>query len=166
MENVITYTQFWYLIKRTKNSAGIRANWINCLLYKVLLNLHISPVLIMNKNCTEPYLVRYIKAIYIYTDKIIVQFFECKIPERVLLTGAISICRGFSKASHRCEAKMCSLSLLANFKFGVFTVMTYDTRFVFQTKNVAKEHQLTIKFISKQARLNATKSVLVFFVCC
>ena len=31
--------------------------------------------------------------------KIIVQFFECKIPERVLLTGAISICKRFSKVS-------------------------------------------------------------------
>ena len=41
-------------IKRTTNSTGIRANWINCLLYKVLLNLHILPVL--SKKCTEPYL--------------------------------------------------------------------------------------------------------------
>ena len=39
--------------------------------------------------------------------------------------------------------------------------MTYNSRFVFQTKNVAWQHQLTIKFISKQARLNATKCVLV-----
>ena len=41
-------------IKRTTNSTGIRANWINCLLYKVLLNLNILPVL--SKKCTEPYL--------------------------------------------------------------------------------------------------------------
>ena len=54
MENVITFMQYWYLIKRTTNSAGIRANWINCVLYKVLLNLHIFPVL--NIYCTEPYL--------------------------------------------------------------------------------------------------------------
>ena len=33
----------------------------------VLLNLHIF--LVLNKNCTEPCLVRYIEAIYIYTDK-------------------------------------------------------------------------------------------------
>ena len=38
--------------------------------------------------------------------KIIVQFFECQIPERVLVTGDISICKRFSKVSHRCEAKM------------------------------------------------------------
>ena len=45
MENVITFMRYWYLIKRTTNSAGIRANWINCVLYKVLLNLHFFPVL-------------------------------------------------------------------------------------------------------------------------
>ena len=39
---------------RTTNSTGIRATWINTLLYKVLLNLHIFPVL--NENGTEPYL--------------------------------------------------------------------------------------------------------------
>ena len=54
MENVITFMRYWYLIKRTTNSAGIRANWINCVLYKVLLNLHFFPVL--NIYCTEPYL--------------------------------------------------------------------------------------------------------------
>ena len=62
-----------HLKKRTKNSTGIRENWINCLLYKVLLYLHIF--LVLNNNCTEPYLVRYVEALYIYTQiKIIVQF--------------------------------------------------------------------------------------------
>ena len=51
--NVITFTRYWYLIKRTTNSAGIRVIWINCVLYKVLLTLHIFPVL--NIYCTEPY---------------------------------------------------------------------------------------------------------------
>ena len=129
MENVITFTQYWYLIKRTTNSAGIRANWINCVLYKVLLNLHIFPVL--NIYCTEPYLGP-VQRSYVYfilteswapdTDKIIVQFFECKIPERVLLNGAISVCRRFSKASHRFEAEIWGLSLLAIFTFWVFTL--------------------------------------------
>ena len=60
-------------------------------LYKVLLNLHIFPVLKKAKNCTEQYLLRYKAAIYIFIlIKIIVQFFECKIPERVINTGAIS----------------------------------------------------------------------------
>ena len=54
MENVITFMRYWYLIKRTTNSAGIRANWIYCVLYKVLLNLQFFPVL--NIYCTEPYL--------------------------------------------------------------------------------------------------------------
>ena len=106
MENVITFMRYWYLLKRITNSAGIRANWINCVLYKVLLNLHIFPVL--NIYCTEPYLGPLQRS---YMDlcwqshglliliKIIVQFFESKIPERVLPTGAISICRskGFQR---------------------------------------------------------------------
>ena len=53
MENVITFMRYWYLVKRTTNSAGIRVNWLNCVLYKVLLTLHIFPV--MNIYCTEPY---------------------------------------------------------------------------------------------------------------
>ena len=94
MENVITFTQYWYLIKRTTNSAAIRANWINCVLYKVLLNLHIFPVL--NIYCTEPYLGPVQRSyVYLYWQshgplipiKIIVQFLEFKIPERVLLNG-------------------------------------------------------------------------------
>ena len=75
----------------------------------------------LNKNCTEPCLVRYIEAIYIYTDKNH-HSIRFEIPERVLLTGAISICKRFSKASHRCKAKMCDLSLLAIFKVWVFTL--------------------------------------------
>ena len=58
------------------------------------------------------------EAIYIFIlIKIIVQFFECQGPEKVLLTGDISIGKRFSKGSHRCEAKMCGLSLLAIFTF-------------------------------------------------
>ena len=130
MKNVITFTRYWYFIKRTTNSAGIRANWINCVLYKVLLNLHFFPVL--NIYCTEPFLGPVQRSyVYLYWQshgplipiKIIVQFFECKVPERVLLNGAISICRRFSKASHRFEAKMCGLSLLAIFcTFWVYTL--------------------------------------------
>ena len=98
MENVITFTRYWYLIKRTTNSAGIRANWINCVLYKVLLNLHIFPVL--NIYCTEPYLGPVQRSyVYLYWQShgplipitIIFQYFELKIPERVLLNGPISI---------------------------------------------------------------------------
>ena len=140
MENVITFTRYWYLIKRTTNSAGIRANWINCLLYEVRLNSHIFPVL--NIYCSEAYLGP-LQRSYVFiltescapnTDKIIVQFFECKIPERVFLNGAISICRRFLKVSHRFKAKMCGLSLLAVFYVLSIYIMTYNTRFVFQTK--------------------------------
>ena len=35
-------------------------------LYKVLLNLHIFPVLKKAKNCTEQYLLRATKQLYIY----------------------------------------------------------------------------------------------------
>ena len=130
MENVITFTRYWYLIKRTTNSAEIRANWISFVLYKVLLNLHIFPVLSI--YCTEPYLGQVQRSyVYFYWQsheplipiKIIVQFFESQIPERVLLNGAISICRRFPTFFHRFEAKMCGLSLLA---FLLFEYLHYD----------------------------------------
>ena len=73
LQIIIIIILLLYLKKRTTNSTGIRENWINCLLYKVLLYLHIF--LVLKKNCTEPYLVRYVEALYIYTQiKIIVQF--------------------------------------------------------------------------------------------
>ena len=100
---------FWVDIshKRATNSTGIRANWINCLLYiwKVLLNLQNFPLL--NINCTEPYLGP------LYRNYIIVQILKCKIPERVLLNGAI--CKRFSKGFS--PVKMCGLSPLASFHF-------------------------------------------------
>ena len=168
MENVITFMRYWYLIKRTTNSAGIRANWINCVLFKVLLNLHFFPVL--NINCTEPYLGPVQRSyVYLYWKshgplipiKIIVQFFESKIPERVLLNGAISICRRFSKVSHRFEAKMCGLSLLAIFTFWVYTLW-HTTLVLYSKSSMTAPGPLTTKLIYKQARLNNTKSVLVF----
>ena len=87
--------------KRATNSTGIRANWINCLLYilKVLLNLHNFPLL--NINCTEPYLGP------LYISYIMVQILNCKIPERVLLKGAI--CKRFSKVSRRWRCAACHL---------------------------------------------------------
>ena len=60
-------------------------------------------------------------------NKIIVQFFKCKIPERVVFTGEISICKRFSKVSHRCEI------FTFFFLLGIY-IMTYNTRFVFKTK--------------------------------
>ena len=99
-------------------------------MYKVLLNFHIFPLL-QNIYCTEPYIGPLQKSyIHLYWQsqglliliKIIVQFFEYKVPERVLLPGAISICRRFHKVSQRFEAKRCGLSLLAIFTFWVFTL--------------------------------------------
>ena len=87
--------------KRATNSTGIRANGINCLLYilKVLLNLHNFPLL--NINCTVPYLSP------LYISYIMVQILNCKIPERVLLNGAI--CKRFSKVSRRWRCAACHL---------------------------------------------------------
>ena len=49
-----------------------------------------------------------------------------------------------------------------NFYFLSIYIMTYNTRFVFQTKSsITAPGPLTLKLISKQARLTATKSVLV-----
>ena len=96
--------------------------------------------------------------------KIIVQFLECKIPERALLNGAISICRRFSKLSHRFEAKMCGLSLLEIFTFWVFTL--WHTTLVLYSKrksSTTAPAPLTTKLIAKQVRLNATKSVSVYY---
>ena len=157
MENVITFTRYWYFIKRTTNSAGIRANWINCVSYKVLLNLHFFPVL--NIYCTEPFLGPVQRSyVYLYWQshgplipiKIIVQFFECKIPERVLLNGAILMCRRFSKASHWFEAEMCGLSLLAFFStFWVY--IHYDIQHSFCIPN-EKVRSITAPVALLQAR--------------
>ena len=92
--------------KRATNSTGIRANWTNCLLYilKVLLNLHNFPLL--NINCTEPYLGP------LYISYIMVQILNCKIPERVLLNGAI--CKRFSKVLRRWRCAACHLLQVFN----------------------------------------------------
>ena len=95
--------------------------------------------------------------------KVIIQSFDCKIPERVLLNEAISICRRFSEVSHWFEAKMCGLSLLAIFTFWVFTL--WHIMLVLYSKrksSITAPAPLTTKLISEQGRLNATKSVLVF----
>ena len=157
MENVITSTWYWYLIKWTTNSAGIRTNWINC---------------VLNIYCTEPYLGPVQRSyVYLYWQshgplipiKIIFQFFECRIPERVLLNRAISICRRFSKVSHQFEAKLCDLSLLAIFTFWVFTLWHITLVLYSKRKSrITAPVPLTTKLISKQARLTATKSVLVY----
>ena len=132
---------YWYLIKRTTNSGGIRTNWIDYVLYTVLLNLHIFAVL--NIYFTEPCLGP-VQRIYVYLCwqshgpliriTIMPQFFSRKIPEKVLLNGAISICRRFSKVSHRFEAKMCSLSLLASLLFEYIFFTLWHIRLVLYSK--------------------------------
>ena len=125
----------------------------------------------LNIYCAEPYLGP-VKRSYVYLYRqshvplilitIIVQFFQRKIPERVLLNGAISICRRFSKVSHRFEAKMCGLSLLAIFTFWLFTL--WHITLILHSKrksSITAPAPLTTKRNSKQARLNANKSVFI-----
>ena len=114
----------------------------------------------LNIYCTEPYLGPVQRSyVYLYWQshrpliliKIIDQFFECRIPERVLLNAAMSICRRFSKVSHRFQAKMCGLSLLAIFTFWVNTL--WHTTLVLYSKrksSITAPEPLTTKLISKR----------------
>ena len=56
---------------------------------------------LLNINCTEVYLGP------LYRSYIIIEIFNCKIPERVLLNGAI--CKRVSKVSHRGRCAACHL---------------------------------------------------------
>ena len=56
---------------------------------------------LLDINCTEVYLGP------LYRSYIIIQIFNCKIPERVLLNGAI--CKRVSKVSHRWRCAACHL---------------------------------------------------------
>ena len=99
-----------------------------------------SAVCSLQMSYTGRILVCYIEAIYIYIYifiliKIIVQCSECKFPERVLLIGVISICKRFSKVSHRCETKPDVRPVPAcNFYLLNIYIMTYNSRFVCKTK--------------------------------
>ena len=58
----------------------------------------------------------------------------------------------------------CVACFSCNFYFLSIYIMTYNTRFVFQTKvSITAPAPLTTKLTSKQARLNATTSVFVLF---
>ena len=172
MENVITFTRCWYLIQRTTNSAGIHTNWINCVLCKVLLNLHIFPVL--NTYCTEPYLGPVQRSyVYLYWQshgplkpiKSSFKFLSVKFLKEYSSLEQYQYVEWFSKVSHRFEAKMCGLSLLAIFIFWVFTLWHMTLIFYSKQKSrITALAHLTTKLISKQARLNATKSVPVFWM--
>ena len=168
MENVITFTRYWYLIKRTTNSAGIRANWINCVLYKVLLNLHFF--LCWTYTVPSHILVRYKEAMYIYTDshgslipiKIIVQFFEVKSLKEYFSMEQYQYAEGFQRFHTGLRLKCATCLSLQFFTFWVYTL--WHTTLLLCSKrksSITTPGPLTTKFISKQARLNATKSVFV-----
>ena len=82
-----------------------RTEYIVCCSLKVLLNFHNFRLL--NITCTELYLG------LLYRSYIIVQILNCKITEKVLLTGAI--CKRFFKGFT--PVKMCGPSPLASFYF-------------------------------------------------
>ena len=105
-----------------------------CLLYNVLLNLHIFPV--MNKHCTEPYLgPLYTSYIYIYTDKNHRSLFL-----RVKSLNEFSSLEQYQyvKKVFKGFTPVWSLDVQpvspCNFYLLSIYIMTYTTRFVFQTK--------------------------------
>ena len=104
---------------------------INCLLYilKVLLNLHNFPLL--NRNCTELYLGP------LYRSYILVQILNCKVPERVLLNGAIW--KRCSKVSRRWRCAACHL-------FQVFTYRNHETVLSETTRTKLGTRRLWISF--------------------
>ena len=134
---------------------------------KLVIRLSQSPLLLISGSGSLAQLSRSLlpQKTYIFIlIKIIVQFFECQIPERVLVTGDVSTCKRFSKVSHRCEAKMCGLSLLAIFTFWVLTLW-HITIVLYSTHQRLWQQNLSPSLMgSKQARLNATKSVLVYVI--
>ena len=159
-ENVITFARFWYLIKRTTNSTGIHTNWINCLLYEVLLTY--TFFLYWTRTVPNRILVRYIEALCIFIlIKIMVQCFDCKSPERVLLTGATSICKRCLKVHTGVKlSRMCGLSLLAIFDVLSIYIMTYNTLLYSKRKSstTAAPLPLTTKLISKPQGLQASET--------
>ena len=143
MENVITFTRYWYLIKWTTNSAGIRANWINCVLYKVLLNLHFFPVL--NIYCTEPYLGPVQRSyVYLYWQshgplipiKSSFNFSSVKSLKEYSSIKQYQYAEGFQRF-HTSLRLRCAACLSFQFFFLSIYIMTCNTRLpggVFQTK--------------------------------
>ena len=170
MDNVITFTRFWYLIKRTTNSRGIRANWINCLLYKVLLNLHIFPVL--NKNCTEPYLGplrRSFIYIFLYWQKSSFTVLSVNSLKEFSSLEQFQYVKGFQMFHTGVKlSRLCGLSLLSIFTFWVFTLWHITLVLYSKRKSsITAPPPLTTKLISKPHGLQVsetrpTKSVLVF----
>ena len=74
---------------------------------------------LLNLNCTEPYLGP------LYRSYVIIQILNCKIPARVLLSGAI--CKRFSKVSHRWRCAACHLLQVFTYKNGRIVHYWKDT---------------------------------------
>ena len=69
---------------------------------------------------------------------------------RVLVTGDVSICKRCTKVSHRCETKMCGLSLLTIFTFWVSTLW-YITLVLYSKRksSITAPAPLTTKLVSE-----------------
>ena len=160
MENVITFTRFWYLIKRTTNSTGIRANWINCLLYKVLLNLHTFPVL-------KKKLYRAVS--WSATSKLYICLHWFKSLFNVLSVNSLKEFssleqyqyeKGFETFQTGVKlSRMCGLSHVAIFTFWVFTLWPITLVLYSKRKSsITASPPLTTKLISKPHGVQASKT--------
>ena len=130
MENVITSTWYWYLIKWTTNSAGIRTNWINC---------------VLNINCTEPYLGPVQRSyVYLYRQshgplipiKSSFNFSRVKSLKEHSSIKQYQYAEGFQRF-HTGLRLRCAAGLSLQFFFLTIYIMTCNTRLpgrVFQTK--------------------------------
>ena len=122
--------------------------------------LHTSPFCLLKFKCSSlPVISFQSDTQYQYTcifilAKIIVQCSGCKFPERVLLTGAISICKRFQKFHIGVKLnRMCGMSLLA-IRFWVFALLLYSKR----KSSITAPPPVTTKLITKPHGLQASET--------
>ena len=113
----------------------MRANWINCLLYKVLINVNIF--LVLNKNCTEPHLVRYKEATIFILMNSSFNFLSVKSLKEFSSLEQYQYADGFQRlhTGVKLRSSVCLSFLISSFE------CLHNTRFVFRTK---KSHNSTI----------------------
>ena len=158
MENVITFTRFWYLIKRTTNSTGIRANLTVC--YIRFCKTY-TFFLLWTKTVPRRILLRYIEAIYIFIlIKIIVQYLSVNSLKEFTSLEQYQDVQGFQRFHTGVKlSRMCGLSLPAIFTFWVFrlwhiTLVLYSKR----KRSITAPPPLTTKLISKPHGLEASET--------
>ena len=126
--------------------------------------LHTSPICLLKFKCSSMvtpsnFISEWLSIsiyMYIYTGKNhrSMQCSGCKFPERVLLTGAISICKRFQKFHIGVKLnRMCGMSLLA-ITFWVFTLLLYSKR----KSSITAPPPVTTKLITKPHGLQASET--------